>query len=636
EREPFEAHLREIKVVLIRTMVSDQLRYINIARQWFTISDLAEIRMHKIAPGKIGGKAAGMLLAARILREKGSDSLKESLRMPISFYIGSDLFYTFLAVNNLHHWNDQKYKEEDEMRRDYPRIVEDFVEGEFPPYVLQHFETILSSVGEKPIIVRSSSLLEDNFGTSFAGKYESIFLPNQGTPQENLCALTEAISRIYACTLNPAALLYRRSRGLSDYDERMAILIQVVEGEKTGHYYFPQLAGVAFSHNQYRWSPKIRAEDGFMRLVWGMGTRAVDRVGNDYPRLIALSHPTLRPSSTTKSIRRYSQQYIDLIDLNKNAFVSQPIHKILSNKYIPLRYIAQLDQDGYFSSLRSNMIDGTSKDLILTFEELLRRTSFSDQFRELLHILETEYHSPVDVEFTAKIEETQTQPQIAITLIQCRPQSFLRNEGRVNIPKNLDEQNLVFSSSMMVAGGHLQDINLIVYVPPQAYFSIPTEADRHKLERAIGKLNSKLSGESFICIGPGRWGTSNPDLGVHVDYADIFNCRALIELSGEGIGPAPEPSLGTHFFQDLLEGQIFPLSTHIGEDIFHETLFMSTENHLEDWIFADEQLKTSLRVIKVSDFKEDHHLEIVMEGDSGRALAFLALNRSGMNGTSNL
>ncbi|MCJ7536892.1 MAG: hypothetical protein MUO57_15290, partial [Anaerolineales bacterium] len=131
EREPFEAHLREIKVVLIRTMISDQLRYINIARQWFTISDLAEIRMHKIAPGKIGGKAAGMLLAARILREKGSDSLKESLRMPFSFYIGSDLFYTFLAVNNLHHWNDQKYKEEDEMRRDYPRIVEDFVEGEF-------------------------------------------------------------------------------------------------------------------------------------------------------------------------------------------------------------------------------------------------------------------------------------------------------------------------------------------------------------------------------------------------------------------------------------------------------------------------------------------------------------------------
>jgi len=134
-------------------------------------------------------------------------------------------------------------------------------------------------------------------------------------------------------------------------------------------------------------------------------------------------------------------------------------------------------------------------------------------------------------------------------------------------------------------------------------------------------------------VGPGRWGTSNPDLGVHVDYADIFNCKALVELSGEAIGPAPEPSLGTHFFQDLLEGQIFPLSTHIGEDIFNENLFMSTENHLKDWISADEQLNASLRLIKVSDFKEEHHLEVVMEGDSGRALAFLALNKSGMNGT---
>ncbi len=95
----------------------------------------------------------------------------------------------------------------------------------------------------------------------------------------------------------------------------MAILIQVVEGEELGSYFFPQLAGVAFSRNQYRWAPQIRREDGFVRLVWGLGTRAVERVGNDYPRLIALSHPLLRPSTDPNAIRRYSQQYIDLIDL---------------------------------------------------------------------------------------------------------------------------------------------------------------------------------------------------------------------------------------------------------------------------------------------------------------------------------
>lgn len=631
QKTPYEARLREIKVVLIRTMISDQLRYINIAREWFTISDLAEIRRHKIGPGRIGGKAAGMLLAARILKEKGSAALQEALRTPVSFYVGSDLFYSFLAVNDLHHWNDQKYKDEDQMRRDYPLILDDFLKGKFPPYVLQHFETILSSVGEKPIIVRSSSLLEDNFGTSFAGKYESIFLPNQGTPEDNLCALMQAVAHIYASTLNPTALLYRRSRGLIDYDERMALLIQVVEGEKVGRYYLPQLAGVAFSHNQYRWSPQIRAEDGFVRLVWGLGTRAVDRVGNDYPRLIALSHPTLRPSSTTKSIRRYSQQFVDLIDLTKNQFESLPVHKVLSTHYKPLRYLAQLDADGYFHSLRSKVIEGEMRDLILTFEDLLTHTRFSDQFRELLRVLEVEYRSPVDVEFTAQINETQTPPRVDITLIQCRPQSFLRDEGQIRIPKDIKLEDKVFSSNIMVAGGHLEEINYILFVPAQAYFLIPTQSDRYKLERAIGRLNAALVNENFICVGPGRWGTSNPDLGVHVDYADIFNCQALVELSGENIGPAPEPSLGTHFFQDLLEGQIYPLSTHIGEDIFLTELFETTPNHLTTWLPQAEALTPYLRLIRIDDYKPNHHLELVMEGDTGCALAYLQINSPGLN-----
>ena len=631
ERMHFEARLREIKVVLIRTMISDQLRYINIAREWFTISDLAEIRRHKLGLGRIGGKAAGMLLAARILKENASERLREGLRTPESFYFGSDLFYTFLSVNNLQKWNDQKYKDEDQMRHDYPLIVKDFIKGDFTPIVLQYLETILSVAGDKPLIVRSSSLLEDSFGTAFAGKYDSIFLPNQGNPQINLYALKEAIARIYASTLNPPALLYRRSRGLIDYDERMALLIQVVEGQQIGHYYYPQLAGVAFSHNQYRWSPQIRAEDGFVRLVWGLGTRAVDRVGNDYPRLVALSHPTLRPSSTPKSIRRYSQQYVDLIDLEANTFLTLPVRDVLAPNYKPLRYLAQLDQDGYFRSLRSKMVEGKSSDLILTFEDLLRRTPFAEQMSELLRVLQEEYHSAVDVEFTAEIIENGGEPEIAITLIQCRPQSFMKDEVKISIPTDIEGQNILFSSRIMVAGGHLDEINYVLYVPAEAYFAIPTHTERYKLERAIGKLNTALETENFICVGPGRWGTSNPDLGVHVDYADIFNSKALMELSGKGIGPAPEPSLGTHFFQDLLEGQIFPLATHIGEDVFNDDFFNNTPNRLDEWLSSEEQLSTCLRLIRVQDHRENHHLELVMDGDNGRALAFLVPNRQGLN-----
>jgi hypothetical protein len=633
ERKSLEPRLREIKVVLIRSLVSDQLRYINIARDWFTISDLAEVRRHKLGHGRIGGKAAGMLLAARILKGNPRDDLRENVRTPESYYMGSDLYYTFVSVNNLHHWNEQKYKSEDEMRRDYPKILEEYSQCEFPPNVVQRFETLLTTVGQKPLIVRSSSLLEDNFGTAFAGKYESIFCPNQSTIQENLKALTQAIARIYASTLNPTALLYRRGRGLQDYDERMAVLIQVVEGNRFENYYLPDLAGVAFSHNQYRWSPQIRTEDGFIRLVWGLGTRAVDRVGNDYPRLVALSHPTLRPSNTVKAIRRYSQQYVDLIDLKDNSLKTLPIHDVLNGNYPPLRFLAQIDQEGYFRSIRSRLVDAQPEQFILTFEDLLRRTPFAERMRYLLSVLETEYKSPVDVEFTADVIENNGKPEIRISLIQCRPLSYMKEDNRVELPQHVDQDKIIFSSSIMVAGGWLEEINYVLFVPPENYFNIPSQAARNKLERAIGKLNAALGSENFICVGPGRWGTSNPDLGIHVDYADIFNTKALVELSGEGIGPASEPSLGTHFFQDLLEGEIFPLATSIGEDQFNRTFFYETPNRISEWISVEALLFNRLRLIKVDDFKPNHHLELVMNGEEGRALAFLSESPRARDGT---
>ena len=184
----------------------------------------------------------------------------------------------------------------------------------------------------------------------------------------------------------------------------------------------------------------------------------------------------------------------------------------------------------------------------------------------------------------------------------------------------------------MVAGGWLEEINYVIYVPPESYFNLPSQSARNKLERAIGKLNSALGGECFIAVGPGRWGTSNPDLGVHVEYADVFNCKALVELSGEGIGPAPEPSLGTHFFQDLLEGQIFPLATYIGQDKFNRTFFYDTPNRLAEWIEAAPDLLDRLRLIKVTDYLPDHHLEVVMNGLEGRAMAFLSESPRGRDG----
>ena len=137
------------------------------------------------------------------------------------------------------------------MREDFPLLCEEFYKGEFPPEVIENLDRVLIEAENRPLIVRSSSLLEDNFGTSFAGKYESIFLPNQGPREERLSALTNAIARIYASVMNPDVLIYRHTKELADYDERIGILIQIVEGEQVGRYYFPHAAGVAFSRNLY-------------------------------------------------------------------------------------------------------------------------------------------------------------------------------------------------------------------------------------------------------------------------------------------------------------------------------------------------------------------------------------------------
>ena len=631
QRDRAEARLREIKVVLIRTMISDQLAYINIAKDWFNVTDLIEINRRKLGQGKIGGKAAGMLLALRILTEVADEDIRSSLLIPESYFLGSDVMYSFMAMNNLMHWGDQKYKSEQEIRAEYPVLQKEYLNGQFPLDIYEQLQRMMAEVGPVPLIVRSSSLLEDNFGTSFAGKYDSVFCPNQGSPEENLVALTNAIAHVYASALNPDALLYRRSKGLQDYDERMAILIQVIQGERVGRYYFPQAAGVAFSRNLYRWSPQIRREDGFVRLVWGLGTRAVERVGNDFPRLVALSHPLLHPEASPKTIRRYSQQYIDVIDMEENTFKTLPVSEVLHPRYPVLRYLVQVDQGGYLIPLRSMLMEGKTKQLVLTFDELLRRTPLASRLRDILNILEANYHAPVDTEFTIQIlNPGSVQPDVLITLLQCRPQSHIK-DSEARLPTQLAEGDIIFSTRRVVPQGRVDGIRKVVFVVPEAYFALPTQSARAEVGRAISRLNAALSGETFICIGPGRWGTRNPDLGVFIGYSDIYNTRALVELTGQGIGLAPEPSFGTHFFQDLVEANIYPLAVFLDDPdvIFNREFFYNTPNRLAEVIPADPLLGNCLRLIEVESFRPGHHLNLVMDDEQGRAVAFLEPGSTG-------
>jgi len=631
QRQEVSHHLAEITVVLTKSMISDQMAFVTLAREFLDAEDFQTIGERRIGEGKIGGKAAGMMLAWKILQQEDPADeidLQGRVVIPDSYFIGADVFYDFHALNGLEEYINQKYKSQEEIEADYPHIQEVYIEGRFPREVMDRLRALLNEVGNAPLIVRSSSLLEDNFGFSFAGKYDSFFCPNQGTPDENLDALTTSIARVYASVLSPDALLYRQKMGLVDYDERMAILIQKVQGQRYRDFFFPTLAGVGFSHNPFRWNRKIRAQDGLLRMVWGLGTRAVERVGNDYPRMVALSHPQLRPETDVAQIRKYSQRFIDLVDLKANAFRTLPVAEVLQPDYPGIRLLASLDKWDYLQSIYAPGALGQDP-LVLTFNELLKNQEFVTLMRAVLRKLDRHYGRPVDIEFTVDIAgpiRTSERPhQFVLHLLQCRPLSSQEWGENVRIPRDVPPEDIVFLASRLVPQGRVSRIRYVVYVDPDQYARVPDYETRFELARVVGRLNKRLEGECFILMGPGRWGTSNVELGLKVTYADIYNTRALIEIAQPSADGTPEVSYGTHFFQDLVESRIYPLPLYPNAQgtVINRAFFDNAANVLGELLPADAQYAPFIKVIDVPAVTGGRYLELVMDSEQEEALAYL-------------
>ncbi|MFC1972020.1 PEP/pyruvate-binding domain-containing protein [Chloroflexota bacterium] len=281
-----------LKEALSRMMMGNHTKLNQLSDRYMTLNALLQVRDRLIGSGRIGGKAAGMLMARSILAKgKGEIDFTQLLEEHDSFYIGSDVFFTFLINNGLFQLRLQLSKTGKISKDDFANVEQQFLASRFPEEIVGQFRNMLDYYGQAPIIVRSSSLLEDGFTDAFAGKYRSEFCTNQGSPEDRLEALLKAVKLVYASTLNPDALSYRHRRGLIEGDEQMAILVQRVSGLPYKQYFFPSLAGVAFSRNLYAWTNRIDPKRGMIRLVFGLGTRAVNRVSGDYPRMIAVSHP---------------------------------------------------------------------------------------------------------------------------------------------------------------------------------------------------------------------------------------------------------------------------------------------------------------------------------------------------------
>ncbi len=627
EGEPETPDLLGARVALIRRLVSEHLEYLNIAKRYLTVGALADVARRMVVPGagngRIGGKGAGMILAWHILADAHRrGKLAQLPKMPKTWYVRSDGIIHLIEHNTLQEYTNVKYREPADIQAAYPIIERVFKEAYFPEPFLQGLRAVLEDFGDVPLIVRSSSLLEDRPGSAFSGKYKSLFLANRGPVDVRLAELTNAVAEVYASVFGPDPMIYRRERGLLDFPEEMGLLIQQVVGQPIGPYYFPIYAGVAFSRNEYRWSPRLRRQDGMVRLVAGLGSRAVDRTYDDYAYLLCPAQPGIKASSRPEEACYYSQRYIDLIDFGPGRFETKPVREVFTQCFgeIPrLEDLVSIIEEGHLKAPVGALLDARPEDLCITFENLVRRKGFAALMRQILEVLSEAFGFPVDVEFAADGE--------SLYLLQCRAQSQAAQGPTMRVPTGVPSDRVVFTANRFVPDGAFAGISHIVYVDPLDYETIPDYETLVAVGQAVGLLNRRLPRRRFILIGPGRWGSRGDiRLGVRVTYADINNAAMLIEVARQKGGYVPEVSFGTHFFQDLVEADIryLPLYPDDTSVVFNEAFLRDSPNRLPELVPEHAGLAGILRVIDVPAASAGRHLSVVMDGDADQAMAYLA------------
>jgi len=615
-----------IKTALIRRFFTNRPDYVNVAKSFIEPKDFLTLLNCTVGPthgsGKFGGKTSGIFLAEKILKEamKKNEILKD-VSFPRSWYITSDTIFNFIHYNDLDETFQTKYLHPDQIRQEQPFLEQVFKNAIFPYEMIEGFRKIIRDLEGKPIIVRSSSLLEDSYGAAFSGKYKSLFIANIGSEEERLYSLMDAIAEVYASTFSPDPIEYRRERGLLDFSEEMGILIQEVVGIEIGHYYFPIFGGVAFSRNEFQWSPRIQRKDGMIRLVPGLGTRAVDRVGNDYPILVSPRKPKLQVNTLISERIQYSPKFMDVINLKSGAIETVDAIELLKEHgedFPNLNHIISIYKEGRLDNPPSILLNPKESDMVITFSNLFEKSNFLEKMKIILQILEEVIGTPVDVEFASNGEK--------LYMLQCRPQSQARGIERIPIPKNISADKKLFFTNKYVTTGQVENIEYIVYVVPEEYENLSKREDMQKIATIINELNNTLPKRKFILMGPGRWGSRGDiKLGVPVKYGDINNTSLLVEIAKEKGEYTPELSFGTHFFQDLVEAEIkyLPLYPDQSENIFNEDLILHQENHLPNILENHLEYENVVRVIKTKNIYQGDTLSIIMDGEAGEALAYL-------------
>jgi hypothetical protein len=580
---------------LASQLLTGEPQMLALVRKYLELPDLIDTWKHVIGSGMIGGKAVGMLLSRAILK-KTSKVWKERLERHDSFFVAADLFYTFLVTNDCW-WIREKQKNSETLLDGIGEARARILRGTFPDYVMARFSDMLDYFGQSPIVVRSSSLLEDTFLNSFPGKYESVFCPNQGTRQQRLEQFLHAVRLVYASSFSEDALLYRAKRGLLDRDEQMALLVQRVSGNKYGQYFYPHLAGVGMSLNPFVWSSELDARAGLARLVFGLGTRAVDRNDDDYTRIVSLDEPFKRPESSKEDIQEHTQRRIDYLDLTRNQFASDYFSNVVDKS--PGLNAALFAERPFVQSRDGSQVLGSYQ---LEFDGLLRDTPLVEDLRSMLTVLRQAYGCEVEIEFTINFKDRNS---YTIHLLQCRPLRVRGRDGGIGASLSLPgEVVLMHAYGAVLGSSRVVPIDRICYVSLSEYGKLPTR-ERYAVARLVGRIVRASTAERIehlLLIGPGRFGTTVPELGVPVTSGELNGVSVLCEVNRMHEGLNPELSFGTHFFHEIVESDLLYVGCAVTSEPtrFEQEYFEVAPNRLLELFPNEQALERVVRIIDPS------------------------------------
>lgn len=625
EREQYESKIMGAKVALIRRLISDQLYYLQIAKQVFTIWDLIDINKRRIGKGCIGGKSAGMLLAHRILQKAEDADIRSSVMESDKYFIGAEEFLTFLSFNDQLDLLDLRYEDESEYWRRYPELTERFKRTYFPKEIIESLTRVMEELKGKPFIVRPSSMLEEDRNFSLTGFYNSYIIPNQGTPQDGLLALLDALRGIYAGVFNPNVLTYRRRNGLIDYPESMAVLIQAITGNKTGNYFFPDISGTGCSKSPFNWRANLPAnlkDEGYLRLVCGMGTRAVNRTVSDFPQIVVLNNPEKTQTVFSVDEPEFAQEFIDLINLKTNKFESVEIPTAITEKYALFPWIVQTLKDGSLQPITRGV---DPDDFVINFDELIRKSEFTKLMRDILATLEKACNCPVMIEFTMSVDLTSnTSPAFQIQIDKFRP---MIQAEKLNCPRNFEpipEKKIFLKSDFYVMNGFEEDIHYVVNLDCRKYKQINSDS-LQQLQGYIRRLDAQLGREGYIIVSNGRFGVQVQEHGLPITLSEIPHARAIVEISDSNNGKIADPMVGTNFYQTMLEVGIYAISInrYRESNIVDDAFFAQQPNQVRQWLEdLPKTLADVIQVYPVTGYKDARQLKIALNKTAGNVTAY--------------